>query len=86
MTLEQVVQSELGDEFIEVAERLGREPAEVLAAVLTDFIVTVHKTPRQTNPAAMPPSQKEALASMLGLWADRPDPAPALREANQRVT
>ena len=42
MTLAEVLDSQLGAEFSSTAEDLGREPAELLAEMLRNFIVVVH--------------------------------------------
>lgn len=74
MTLEQVVQSELGDEFIAAAESLGREPAEVLTEVLQQFIVTIYATePRANSDIISPRRQRE------------PGDVPAIEPATTRL-
>lgn len=91
MTLEQVW-SELGDDFIDAAESLGHEPAEMLAAVLSDFIVKVHNAPRQplANPGIIPPRrQRDARdKEVSGFWANREETgleaARRIRDANNR--
>lgn len=93
MTLTEVLDSELGNEFISTAEELGREPAEVLAEIMQDFIVTVYTSAVPTaNPSIIPPRRQRDASdkNILDVWAGRSDQesglelARRIRDANNR--